>query len=234
MSTRTTVVGVFENRSSAQQAVAELRQMGFRDDQIGVVSHDTDIAAIEEEKGDTVAEGALAGAAAGASVGALWGVGIAAGLLPAIGPVIAGGTLAAILASAATGAAAAGLIGALIGMGLPQEEAEFYDEEFRSGRTVVTVRADERAIEARAVFDRFNAYDYYTSRGGSTTSAAPEHTTVDIPVMREDIAGPRETSSAAPAPAIRPSTDPQGSARDLPPQTQAQTEAERRRSEELH
>ena len=34
---RTTIVGVFEHKHEAQQAVRELRNAGFRDDQIGVV-----------------------------------------------------------------------------------------------------------------------------------------------------------------------------------------------------
>jgi hypothetical protein len=33
---RSTVVGVFEDRRHADQAVAELKKAGFRDDQIGV------------------------------------------------------------------------------------------------------------------------------------------------------------------------------------------------------
>ena len=39
MATRnTTVIGVFANRDNAQAALNELRQNGFRDDQIGLVS----------------------------------------------------------------------------------------------------------------------------------------------------------------------------------------------------
>ncbi|MGH7129004.1 MAG: general stress protein, partial [Planctomycetaceae bacterium] len=82
-----------------------------------------------------------------------------AGLLPAIGPVIAGGLLMSILASAAGGAAAGGLVGALIGLGIPEEEARFYDTEFRAGRTVVTVQAGDRYDEAFAICNRRGAYN---------------------------------------------------------------------------
>ena len=75
-----------------------------------------------------------AGLAAGAGVGTLWGLGILAGVLPGIGTAIAGGTLAALLSSAAAGAATAGLAGTLIGFGIPEDEAKYYDEQFRSGR----------------------------------------------------------------------------------------------------
>src|SRR3954470_15982533 len=98
---RTTAVGVFDDRGQAQRAVAELRQAGFADDQIGVTTrgHEDEGAVATAGKDTHAAEGAAAGVATGAGVGALWGLGIAAGILPAIGPVIAGGTLAAIIAS---------------------------------------------------------------------------------------------------------------------------------------
>jgi hypothetical protein len=139
-----TVVGVFANRQDAQRAVNELRNAGFRNEDIGVATRDGPSVVREGSLGDTgdkVASGATAGALAGGAGGALWGIGIAAGLLPGLGPVIAGGTLAAILASAATGAAAIGLAGALIGLGLPEDEAEHYQSEFNAGRTIVTVHA---------------------------------------------------------------------------------------------
>src|SRR4051812_32292672 len=103
---RTTVVGVFHDRGRAQAAVRELRQAGFREDQIGVVApgHEGAEATATEQKGSHVAEGAGIGVAAGAGVGALWALGIVAGFLPAIGPAVAGGIFASILASAAGGA----------------------------------------------------------------------------------------------------------------------------------
>ena len=84
-----------------------------------------------------------------------------AGVLPAIGPVIAGGALAAIAASAAGTAVAGGLVGALIGMGISEDEAEYYDREFEQGRTVVTVKASGAQYQtAHRILDRYNAYDY--------------------------------------------------------------------------
>ena len=160
--TRTTAVAVFENAHDAQQALRELRDAGFAEDQLGVVSRDQDRPAgtIEtHDEGSKAAEGAGAGAATGAGVGALWALGIAAGMAPAIGPVIAGGVLAAVVASAAGAAAVGGLVGALIGLGIPEEEAEYYELEFRAGRTVVTVRTDGRQDEATVILNRHQGYD---------------------------------------------------------------------------
>jgi hypothetical protein len=195
---RTTIVGVFENTHDAQQAVQELRQVGFRDDQIGVMARDPErlAADVESEGGTHAGEGALAGVATGAGLGALWGFAIVAGFLPAIGPAIAGGLLGTVISSALAGAAAAGLAGALIGLGVPEEEAAYYEGEFKSGRTIVTVKADTRNEEAAAILRRFGAYDVDTRRmglGETTTPAsetgthfrAGEHDAGEVPVRHE-------------------------------------------------
>ncbi|MBW3598944.1 MAG: general stress protein [Planctomycetes bacterium] len=161
---RTTAVGVFHDREAAQEAVAELRRLGFSEEEIGVAyrGHE-DVAGGSTSGGDGshAAEGAGVGAAAGAGLGALWGLGVVAGALPAIGPAIAGGTMAAILTSAAAGAAAAGLTGALVGAGIPAAEAEFYEGEFRAGRFVVTVHAERRYEEAAGALRRHGGYDMH-------------------------------------------------------------------------
>jgi len=170
---RKTAVGVFDDHQRAQQAVNELRRAGFREEDIGVAGRQgQEIKGGHETagKGTQAAIGAGAGVATGAGLGALWGIGIVAGLLPAIGPAIAGGTLAAILSSAAVGAAAAGIAGALIGLGIPEEEANYYESEFQAGRIIVTVNANGRYDEAIAIMQRFQGYDYST-RGTSTTAA---------------------------------------------------------------
>lgn len=161
MNEQITVVGVFADRSQAQQALSELRRAGFRDDQLGLMaSGDSEYGTTATDPSDSyAAEGGATGLAAGAGIGALWGLGIAAGVLPAIGPAIAGGTLAAILSSAAAGAAAAGLAGTLIGLGIPKEEAEYYESELRAGRIILTVQADGRSAEAMAIIRRFGGYD---------------------------------------------------------------------------
>ncbi len=164
MTERTTIIGVFEDRIKAQQAINELKRAGFNESQIGITAREDDRVTAENASDDEsyAGEGAVAGLATGAGVGALWGLGIVAGVLPAIGPAIAGGTLAAILSSAAAGAAAAGLAGTLIGLGIPREEAEFYESEMQAGKVIVMVKADGRQSEAMAIMRRFGAYDMST------------------------------------------------------------------------
>jgi hypothetical protein len=156
--TTNTAVGVFESSAAAQRAVNELRQAGFTESQIGVVSHNKDESASGVDDGNTkAAEGAATGLAAGAGVGALWGLAILSGLLPGIGPAIAGGTMGILLSSAAAGAAAAGIGGALIGMGISDDDAKYYDKEFRSGRTIVTVQG-ANAARAQTILSGAGGY----------------------------------------------------------------------------
>jgi hypothetical protein len=150
-----TIVGVFETPQRAQRAVMDLKTAGFTEDQVGVLSRNDQGKVVGKTIDDrSEATGAATGAAAGAGLGALWGLGILAGVLPGIGPAIVGGTLGILLSSAAAGAAAVGIAGALIGLGVPQEEASFYENEFRSGRTLVTVKAGAKAPSAQQIIER--------------------------------------------------------------------------------
>jgi len=181
---RATVIGVFSDRDKAQAAVDELRRAGFRDDQIGLVSRTQTDTATHAARHDHARErtglpsdpthskweeGAGIGAAAGAATGTGLGLAVAAGLIPGIGPFIAGGTLAALLASTGTGAALGTVLGGLVGLGVPEEEATYYENEFKTGRTILTVRADDRSTAAWDVLARHGAYDF--ERRGDTTAA---------------------------------------------------------------
>jgi len=163
---RSTAVGVFEDRAQADRAVAELREAGFRDDQIGVaMRHDAGDFEINQDtdgEGSEVGAGAATGALAGLGLGALAGLGVLAGMIPVVGPAIAGGTLGVILSNAAAGAGIAGLVGALIGVGIPEEEATYYQGEFEAGKVVVTVQAAGRVREAEEILSRNYAYNIHS------------------------------------------------------------------------
>ncbi|HWG42732.1 MAG TPA: general stress protein [Gemmataceae bacterium] len=168
MDRHSTVVGVFEDRGAAQKAVAELRRVGFHEDQIGVLAREERGASAratgEPDTGDSkVAEGAATGVIAGAGVGALWALGIVTLGLPAVGPIIAGGIFASILASAAGTAVAGGILGALVGLGVPEEHAKYYESEFQTGRTLVTVKAGEKYREAENILHHLGAYNIHTA-----------------------------------------------------------------------
>jgi uncharacterized protein (TIGR02271 family) len=59
-------------------------------------------------------------------------------------------------------------------MGIPEDEAEYYEGEFKSGRTIVTVKADGRYDEASNILRRFGAYEKSTAATHSTSALASE------------------------------------------------------------
>lgn len=156
------IVGVFESKPRAEQAVEELKAAGFAESDIGMVYRGEDGETVKTgSAGDTYAEeGAVAGAVAGAGVAGLVSLGVSFGVIPIVGPILAIGPLAAALVSAAGGAAAAGLAGALIGWGIPEEDASFYEGEVSEGRFLVTVSdPGEKAAEARVVLHKHGGFD---------------------------------------------------------------------------
>jgi hypothetical protein len=163
---RFTAVGVFTDRPQAETAIEGLQRAGFRPDQIGIAirKEGKGDAASRNELSPHVERGAATGAAAGAALGAVTGAAVT-GLIPGLGPVIATGLLAGILGGTALGAAAGGVLGALVGLGVPEEDARYYDREFVAGKVIVAVQAAGRSSEAAGILRRCGAY---------RTSAAPD------------------------------------------------------------
>ena len=160
--TATTVVGVFQSPFKAQEAIRALRQFGFLDAHIGVVSPHKD-AQEASHQGAKVATGAAVGAGTVGGVAALWSLGISFGVVPVIGPILAAGPLAAALISAAGGAAAGGAVGALTGFGIAESEAKWYEKQVHEGRTLVTVHDDSREDDAWKILQAHGAYNHATA-----------------------------------------------------------------------
>ena len=149
-----TVVGLFRDHAEAARAIRDLKGAGFTDSEIGVLMQDSAQARqFTQDTGTKAGEAAATGAATGGLLGGLFGLlaGVGALVIPGIGPIIAGGAIASTLAGAGIGAAAGGLIGALLGMGIPEEEARYYERGFREGGILVTVDAAARKAEARRI-----------------------------------------------------------------------------------
>jgi hypothetical protein len=102
---------------------------------------------------------------------------------------IAGGILASVLASAAGGAALGGILGALVGLGIPEDEARYYEREIHVGRTLVTVRAPGRADEAREILRLHGADDMHTRRPAERATTERVSVPSQVPVNRGDAMG---------------------------------------------
>jgi hypothetical protein len=168
--------GLYNDVDTAERGVRRFREAGYPGERIGIVSRDSAAKQVAEDTGASAASGAATGAVAGGVLGGLTGllVGIGALAIPGIGPVVAGGVLASAfglgggtaIAGAGIGAAAGGLLGALTGLGFSHEEATYYDEGVRGGRTLVTVEDDED--RADGLFDETGA-DRYRPRTTTPT-----------------------------------------------------------------
>lgn len=164
----THIIAAFASRADAEAAINDLRHADFRDDQIGLLARsDLNRAQVDVDGSESVGEGIAAGAVTGGALGAAAGLAVLAGLIPGIGPAIAGGMLASVVSSATLGAAAGGVIGGLIGMGLSEDDARYYEGEVKMGRTIVTVRPEGHALEARDILFRHHAYGRPLSAVGS-------------------------------------------------------------------
>ena len=61
------------------------------------------------------------------------------------------------------------LEGDLVNLGVPQEQANYYDSEYQAGRIVVSIRPDGRENEAQDILSSNGAYNYEDQDTASPT-----------------------------------------------------------------
>src|SRR5215211_6782515 len=143
-----TIIGLFDDPTTARRAVDTLRDGPLPLEDISLIAQNADGKISTGDSGDV-------SAGQGATVGAVWGglVGLATLLIPGIGPFIAFGALGAALTGVVTGAVVGGISAALIDFsGIPEEDARSYEQQVHAGKTLVAVKArDEAAIDVRRI-----------------------------------------------------------------------------------
>src|SRR5450755_132450 len=150
MTTRnSTLVGVFNDRAQAENAIEQLHSAGIPDEQIS-----------------------YSGGAGG-------------GFLAGIKSLFTG-----------EDTAHTGLVGDLTGMGLSQDEANYYDSEYRAGRYIVAVNAGARQQDAQTILNSGGAYNY-ASRSGSTGAATTGAATTGYDTANTGYATTNTTSGYA-------------------------------------
>ena len=150
------MIGLFDDRGSAEQAVIELKAAGFDPDRMGFVMRDQQEArkAADDVGGAHTGVGAATGGIVGAGIGAILAA-TGAFVIPGIGPFVSAG----ILATAIVGGAAGALVGALVGLGIPREEAEYYNRRVEEGSALVTLDPEGRESDARTILLHHGAED---------------------------------------------------------------------------
>jgi uncharacterized membrane protein len=152
-----TIIGVFESASAAENAIASVRDAGVSIDDISYIYRDKDGDIKDAQTDEKVGAGAAKGATTGAVIGAIAGLVVANGVLPGLGTLFVAGPLAAALglsgaaattvAGAATGAAAGGVIGALTNLGVSKDDAEIYESRLEQGDILLIIRTDVEGVE---------------------------------------------------------------------------------------
>jgi hypothetical protein len=175
-----TVVALYDDITSAQQAVEKLVNNGFARDNISLMANDasnsyskylnTPSSAPVDYTADAVTAGE--GAGFGATVGALTGivVGLGAFVIPGIGPVLGAGPLAAGLGAlaggvvgAVAGGATGGVVAGLVKTGVSPADAEYFAEGVRRGGTLVLVQTtDADASRAQSILRDYSPIDIDT------------------------------------------------------------------------
>lgn len=185
------VVGVFTDQTAARQAIDELRRAGYSEQEIGFLTR-----AGAEDTPEAASSRVVNHATGGGIIGGVLGAATAL-LIPGIGPAVAGGVLAATLGGVVLGAAAGGLIGTFTGMGIEEQDAQFYQQELEAGRTIVTIKSSTSLDEALAILRRNGAYDAKTHVAEINASA---------PLRAYGQSEPPDTDEPGPGPTINASS----------------------------
>jgi len=185
-----TVVGLFDEMAQAKKAALDLEGAGIQHNDISIVANNeggryaqstTDTAPADEGAGHAIGQDAAIGAGIGGVAGlimALSGV-----VIPGLGWIAGAGWLMALILGAGAGAVVGGLIGALTTVGVPEEDASYYNEGVRRGGTLLAVKAqDEMAPRVAQILSEDGAVDIderaaqYTQEGFRPAYAANQTT----------------------------------------------------------
>ena len=165
-----TVIGVFRDITTAEDAVKALRNKGFQDNEISILAKDSqqrqanksgDMETGSDFGGsDSIADGTTWGGALGGMAGLLAGVGALA--IPGIGPIVAAGPLAGVLSGAVTG----GVAGGLIDLGIPEEKGQQYEQNLKQGGILAVIETSEDKVNDASSILRQNGAKDVESHGG--------------------------------------------------------------------
>lgn len=159
------VTGIFSSYFEADQALTQLFNEGFAQNDISVIMSETtrdrflaDTKDTKTEKRAEIAENTVDGASIGGVLGALIG-GLTAAtgfLIPGIGVLVAGPAIAA-LAGAGAGVSIGSVAGAFSETDYSEDDARRYENEIKQGKAVLVVHAksDEQVSTAKKVLNDF-------------------------------------------------------------------------------
>lgn len=184
MAKNTSVIGIYESRTTVADVIEALQKTGYRATDISVLSSDNpgskDFA---HEKHTKAPAGAGIGAAVGAPIGAVlaWLVSVQAVPVASLAALAAAGPVIAALAGAGAGGALGWIAGLLAGLPLSEYVAKRYAGRIRRGGILLSVHCDspEWCERAKKTLKDTGARDI-----SSAAEAAADYGTTDRPTNR--------------------------------------------------
>ena len=209
-----TVVGLFDTYTDAQRAVTSLEASGIPSSDISLIASNAsetygrNPADTAPSTTDSMTGAALTDAGVGAAIGGTLGLLAGASLfvIPGLGWLAGAGWLAGMLQGAAVGALAGGLIGVLTHIGVPETDANTYNEGVRRGGTLVAVKAPDQLAQGVAdILGDSGAVDIDERAAswrqtGDMTPATVSTAATAAPVMDRTTETMRTPAPAAPVP----------------------------------
>lgn len=146
-----TIVGIFDNHSSAEKAARQLDSNGLKSSDISILAKESNdseenftkdsSSTMRTNPNDNVSDGVMTGTVLGGLAGLLIGVGSV--VIPGLGVIAAAGPIVGLLSGAVTG----GVVGGLVDLGIPEEESREYENEIKSGKTLLSMKATDSNID---------------------------------------------------------------------------------------
>jgi len=185
-------VGIFADYQATEQALRELKDIGYGMEHVSVIGqhsdhlnrfgsvnevHVPDLHAGNDNHGD---DGAKTGVITGGTVGGLTGllVGLGTLAIPGVGPIMLAGTTATAIATAAAGgaigAATGGILGGLVGLGIPEDRAKVYNDSVLQGKYLCIVDGTDHDIDRAAPILKhrgIHEWDVYPLEDRSTATS---------------------------------------------------------------
>ena len=183
MARNTSVIGIYEDRTTVSDALDVLHRAGYRATDISVLSSDNQGSKDFAHEKHTKAPKGAAGAAAGAVVGAALAcfVSMQSMAIAGLGALIAAGPLVATLAGAGAGGVLGWIVGWLAGLPLSEYVAKRYAGRVRRGGILLSVHCDSPEWCARA---KKTLRDTGARDISSASESAADYGTSDKPTER--------------------------------------------------
>lgn len=188
MKRNTSVIGIYEDRTTVSDALDVLHKAGYRATDTSVLSSDNQGSKdFAHERHTKATLGAATGAAAGAAVGAAvaWFVAVHPLAIAGLGPLVAAGPVVAAFAGGGAGGALGWIAGLLAGLRRSEYVAKRYAGRIRRGGILLSVHCDSPEWCDRAMQ---MLRDTGARNISSASESAADYGTTDKPTERAPMA----------------------------------------------